>query len=210
MSDTIFLIGNNFLKSEALQYTLKNKGYDSYIGSFQTAIKQQVIFDIEPDVLIWQEQLIELRKKSIFNCLKKIKIACSSIFILSNSTFSMLGMGLTNGIQGYAHKQGGIKELENCLVSLEMDSVFISPLLTGDQQQVQSYETQSTGTSDAYLTNQEKKILRLVNQSKTNKEIAGHLNLSPKTVKNHRQNMCNKLGLRGYGRLYEFSIQYFE
>ena len=43
------------------------------------------------------------------------------------------------------------------------------------------------------LTNQEKRILELVTQGKTNKEISQEINLSDKTVKNYVSNILGKL-----------------
>lgn len=46
------------------------------------------------------------------------------------------------------------------------------------------------------LTASEKRVLNLVAQAKTNKEIAADLGISPATVKRHLENILRKLGLR--------------
>lgn len=46
------------------------------------------------------------------------------------------------------------------------------------------------------LTLQEKKVLKLVVEAKTNKEIAAELGISPSTVKRHLENILSKLCLR--------------
>jgi two-component system, NarL family, response regulator DevR len=45
----------------------------------------------------------------------------------------------------------------------------------------------------AQLSNQERRVLTLVADGKTNKEIAAALGLSPKTVKNYLSNVFEKL-----------------
>lgn len=45
------------------------------------------------------------------------------------------------------------------------------------------------------LTPTEVKVLRLVGESLTSKDIANELNISKRTVDNHRSNICRKLGL---------------
>jgi DNA-binding NarL/FixJ family response regulator len=45
----------------------------------------------------------------------------------------------------------------------------------------------------AQLTDQEQKILELIAEGQTNREIAGQINLSDKTVKNHVSNILSKL-----------------
>jgi DNA-binding CsgD family transcriptional regulator len=47
------------------------------------------------------------------------------------------------------------------------------------------------------LTQKELEICNMIRQGLTTKEIAGFLNLSSRTVENHRNNVCKKLGLAG-------------
>jgi DNA-binding CsgD family transcriptional regulator len=46
------------------------------------------------------------------------------------------------------------------------------------------------------LTAAERRVLKLVSQAKTNKEIAADLGISPATVKRHLENVLRKLHLR--------------
>lgn len=46
------------------------------------------------------------------------------------------------------------------------------------------------------LTGAEERVLRLVSQSKTNREIASALGISPATVKRHMEKILRKLRLR--------------
>jgi len=51
-------------------------------------------------------------------------------------------------------------------------------------------------TLEGMLTGAEKRILRLVSQSMTNREIASRLGISPATVKRHLENILRKLQVR--------------
>jgi DNA-binding CsgD family transcriptional regulator len=51
-------------------------------------------------------------------------------------------------------------------------------------------------TSETGLTAAEERVLRLVSQSNTNREIASNLGISPATVKRHLENILRKLRLR--------------
>ena len=51
------------------------------------------------------------------------------------------------------------------------------------------------GSKDA-LTAAERRVLRLISQPKTNREIAVDLSISPATVKRHVENIFRKLHLR--------------
>ncbi len=57
------------------------------------------------------------------------------------------------------------------------------------------------------LTLSEKKILKLIAANKTSNEIARELFVSLRTVQNHRNNICKKLGFRGNNRLLQFALE---
>jgi DNA-binding NarL/FixJ family response regulator len=58
------------------------------------------------------------------------------------------------------------------------------------------------------LTATERKVLRLISENKTSKEIGDDLNISYRTVENHRFNICNKLEIHGSHSLLKFAIEY--
>lgn len=47
------------------------------------------------------------------------------------------------------------------------------------------------------LTKREKEVFNLLIQNKTTSEIAGALNISEKTVRNHISNVMQKIGVKG-------------
>ncbi len=57
------------------------------------------------------------------------------------------------------------------------------------------------------LSKTEITILQQVAQGKTNKEIASEFYKSIKTIKNHRQNICSKLGLQGSNALLKYAMK---
>jgi DNA-binding CsgD family transcriptional regulator len=56
------------------------------------------------------------------------------------------------------------------------------------------------------LTPTERRILKLVGEDHTSKEIAEFLKVSVRTVENHRQNICKKLNLHGTHSLLKFAF----
>lgn len=56
------------------------------------------------------------------------------------------------------------------------------------------------------LTRRETEITRMIVNGMTNKEIANHLNISPKTVKTHKDNIHRKLGFMNNAALVHFAI----
>jgi DNA-binding CsgD family transcriptional regulator len=60
----------------------------------------------------------------------------------------------------------------------------------------------------AALTPTERRVLQLVAENKTNKQIAADLFISYRTVETHRANICEKLALQGAHKLLQFAIEH--
>ena len=56
------------------------------------------------------------------------------------------------------------------------------------------------------LTPTERRVLSLIADYKTSKVIAEELFISPRTVDTHRNNICQKLGIRGSHALMKFAL----
>lgn len=56
------------------------------------------------------------------------------------------------------------------------------------------------------LTSAERRILKLIAEDRTSKEIAELLRISTRTVENHRLNICHKLNLHGSHSLLKFAF----
>jgi DNA-binding NarL/FixJ family response regulator len=67
-----------------------------------------------------------------------------------------------------------------------------------------------TGISDpAYgeLTSREKEVLQLILAGRTNRQIAGLLNISIRTVENHRASIMRKVGVHSPVDLYQYAVR---
>lgn len=103
---------------------------------------------------------------------------------------------LQAGASGYILKRSGGREVVQAIRQVYEQGAFLEPsiarqLLSG---YVQSEEPPES--TIPHLTNREREVLRLVVSGKSNKEIAGILFISPKTVSVHRSNIMTKLDVR--------------
>jgi len=109
----------------------------------------------------------------------------------------------------YVLKENTVSEIVQCVKAVLSGEYYLSPAIS--QYLIRRNSGLMNEASDKHginlLTDSEKKILKLVSDMKTNQEIAKHLSISSKTVKNHRNNICNKLGLTGTHALLKYAIQ---
>jgi DNA-binding NarL/FixJ family response regulator len=100
------------------------------------------------------------------------------------------------GASGYLLKQVRARDLVAALESVGRGESLLDPAVTEKVlDRVRRIAANDQPDELAALTPQERKILMLVAEGKTNKEIAGEVFLSDKTVKNYVSSILSKLNL---------------
>ncbi len=113
------------------------------------------------------------------------------------------------GASGYLLKQIRARDLVSALEAVGRGESLLDPAVTekvlARVRQIAAGEVQD---ELAGLTPQERKILMLVAEGKTNKEIAGEIFLSDKTVKNYVSSILAKLNLERRAQAAAFVAQH--
>jgi DNA-binding NarL/FixJ family response regulator len=106
------------------------------------------------------------------------------------------------GAKGYVAKGGSLLDVVDAIRAVRAGQPFISSSLSA---------TLLTRTAEAEpaalkaLTPAERRVLRLIAEFKTSKEIADELGIHYRTVENHRTAIAGKLGLTGSHALVRFA-----
>jgi two-component system response regulator DevR len=101
------------------------------------------------------------------------------------------------GASGYLLKQIRARDLVSALEAVGRGESLLDPAVTEKVlERVRRIATSPDNDDLAQLTQQEQKILLLVAEGKTNKEIAADVFLSDKTVKNYVSSILSKLNLQ--------------
>jgi DNA-binding NarL/FixJ family response regulator len=117
---------------------------------------------------------------------------------------------LALGVRGYVLKDNAVSDIVNCLKAVAAGDYYLTPSLS-------AYVVRRHQAADALaaarpalskVTTAERRILKLVAENKTSKEIAKVLFISYRTVEAHRTNICAKLQLHGSHRLLEFALRH--
>lgn len=100
------------------------------------------------------------------------------------------------GASGYLLKQTRGQNLAEAIERVAHGESLLDPTVT--EKVLARMRALASGEADelSALSVQERKILSLIAEGKTNKEIAGEVFLSDKTVKNYVSSILNKLNLR--------------
>ena len=113
---------------------------------------------------------------------------------------------LDAGAKGYVLKDSAISEIISAIRAAADGENFISPTLsTLLIKRLNRAEKTRKNPLDS-LTASERRVLKLVSEAKNNKQIAGELFISIRTVENHRSNICRKLDLEGKNALLTYAL----
>jgi DNA-binding NarL/FixJ family response regulator len=115
---------------------------------------------------------------------------------------------LEAGVKGYVLKDSAATDIIRCIKAVAAGQNYTSPELTTYLvNRVRQAETAGLARSDLEgLTTTELRILLLLADYKTSKEIAHDLCISPRTVDTHRNNVCQKLDIHGSHALMRFAL----
>ena len=134
----------------------------------------------------------------------------TAIVILSmHSDESYVLRALKAGARGYLLKDSPESDLINAILAVHEGKAFFSPAIS--KMLVEDYmrQLQQRGADDSYelLTMREREVLQLLAEGKSNKDVAGILNLSIHTVETHRSNILQKLNLHGTPEMILYAIR---
>ena len=116
---------------------------------------------------------------------------------------------LNAGVKGYLLKDTVESDLLHAIDAVRKGRTFFSSAVTDVMQEDYVRQLQSKGLKDSYylLTDREREILQLLAEGKSNKEVAGVLDLSPLTVETHRANLMQKLNLHSTAEIVLYAVR---
>lgn len=143
-----------------------------------------------PDISIIDLELPGINGIEVLKEIKKHTPNTKVAILTSHKEERYMLEAIEAGADGYLLKDFANIEINRCLTHFENDEPYYS-------EQLKTYinPDQDKDPNIDKLSRTERKVLRLIGQEKTSKEIGEILFISPKTVDNHRSNIIKKLDL---------------
>ncbi len=169
-----------------------------------------MIEELMPDAAILDVDMPHQDGFQVARSLIANKNPAAIIFLTMHSEEQMFHAALDLGAKGYVLKDSAIDDIVTAINEVVAGRAFTSLPMTSYFTRRQNYnqvpDEQQLGLRQ--LTPTEHRILKLLAEYKTSKEIAGELSVSPRTVETHRLRICQKLNLQGSHALMKFAVQY--
>jgi len=191
---TVLLADDQTLFREGLKDLLEDEKGIKVVGEAKTGPEAiDMVRRLKPDVVLMDIKIPEIDGISATKIIRE-KFPQTNVIVLSSyEDEAHITEAVSAGANGYLSKMLPASELVNALKTFTSESVMIpqpimSKLISGLRQGVSKESPEA-------LTNTEMKVMTLLGRGKSNKEIAKELNCSVKTIKNHLNNVFNKLGV---------------
>jgi serine/threonine protein kinase/DNA-binding NarL/FixJ family response regulator len=162
-----------------------------------------------PMVAVLDLDMPEMDGFSVAGQVQKLDLPVKVIILTMHKDELHVNRAIDLSVSGYVLKDGAVHEIINCIKTVKTGRQYFTPalsslLLNRSRRPAQAQEQLGL----AELTPTERRILFLLSELKTSKEIADELCISPRTVDNHRAHICSKLALQGSHALVKFALQY--
>lgn len=161
------------------------------------------------DVYILDITMPELNGIETARELLRIQPAAKIIILSFHSSRAMVEQALAAGACGYLTKETATRNVVEAVCEVSADRSFLSPDVA--HLVVQDYvgRNQRTRASErgVPLTAREKRVLQLIAEGLSTKEIAAKLDRSENTIHAHRNRLMAKLGLRKSVDLVRYAIR---
>lgn len=170
----------------------------------------RLVSSLKPDIAIVDIDMPRLNGLEMLRALRHLSFPVKTVILTMYKEEDMLNAALDLGAQAYVVKENAANDVLAALEKVARGETFLSSIMR-DAGQRRSDRVQQLLLSKPQietLTPSERRILKLVGQDYTSKEIANCLNLSVRTVDNHRQNICHKLNLHGTHSLLKFAFDH--
>jgi DNA-binding NarL/FixJ family response regulator len=176
-------------------------------GNSKEAI--EMVARVQPDIVLMD---IRLPGQSGIDACEEITQNFPNTKVLMLTSYAedeMLFSAIRAGASGYVLKQIGGGELISALESVGRGEAMLDPAVTQRVfQEVRRAVKEEEASAFSNLSQQEKHVLLLVSEGKTNREIAKTLFLGEGTVRNYVSSILSKLGVSNRAEAAAYAVEH--
>ena len=152
--------------------------------------------ELDPDVVIVDVSMPGLNGAQVTQRLRETRPDRKVLALTVHEDKAYLRLLLESGAAGYLLKRAAAEELVRAIRAVAAGGTYLDPAMAGSVvgDYVRPSERRDVPVAD--LSERETEVVRLIALGYSNKEIAGRLKLSIKTVETYKTRSMEKLGVR--------------
>jgi len=170
----------------------------------------RLISELKPDIAVVDIDMPRLDGLRMMRLVARSNIPVSVILLTMHKEEDMYNAAIDLGAKAYLLKENAATDIVAALGIVADGGTYVSPSMLdmSRRRRERAQQLLSSKPQLETLSPAERRILKLIAEDHTSKEIAELLKISSKTVENHRQNICNKLNLHGSHSLLKFAFDH--
>lgn len=167
----------------------------------------QQIRQLKPHAAVLDLDMPQMNGMQVAKKISELKLPVAVIMLTMHKEEMLFNEAMNAGVLGFILKENAASDLLGCIHAVVGGDSFISPSLSSFllNRKTDAQKLISEKPELQKLTAAEQRILKLIAEDLTSKEIAERLGISPHTVENHRAKICERLNLRGSHSLLKFA-----
>jgi DNA-binding NarL/FixJ family response regulator len=190
----VFLLDDHEMVREGIRRVVEAGGDMEVIGEAATAAEAlERIPELAPNVAVLDVRLPDGSGVEVCREIRSIDRGIACLMLTSFSDDEALFDAIMAGASGYVLKEVRGSDLLSSIRKVAAGYSLLDPVTTA--RVLARVRAARAARPDDRLTPQEDRILELLGQGLTNRQIAESMYLSEKTVKNYVSNLLSKLGM---------------
>lgn len=170
----------------------------------------RLIQELKPAVAVVDVHMPRRSGIQLARLVSQQRLRVALIILTMDAEEALLHEALNLRVQGYLLKESAVTDLLQAVHRVADGGCYITPTLSGAlvrrNAAHEALREQKPGLDK--LSPAERRILKLISEDRTSKEIAELLECSVRTVETHRQNISCKLELSGSHSLLRFAFDH--
>lgn len=140
--------------------------------------------------------------------MRNLNLKTNIIFLTLHADEDMFRAALEIGGKGYLLKDSAMQEIAVGVRAVAAGQLYLSAAMAPHLlERKKAADPCPRNPILAQLTPSERRILALIAEGKSSKEIGAEIAVHYRTVENHRTNICRKLNIEGANALLRFALQ---
>lgn len=166
--------------------------------------------DHQPQVAVIDVDMPNRDGFGVMEAIRARRLPVAVIFLTMHKDERIFNKALDAGVTGYVLKDSAITEIAAAIKAVAAGQNYVSPAMSTSllKRAARAATPLPPGVDD--LTPTERRVLKLIGEYKTSKDIATELFISIRTVEHHRANISTKLELKGSHALLKFALDHHD
>jgi len=168
----------------------------------------ELVEKTKPDVLILDLSMPDLDGISVTRKVKPQFPDLKILILTLHEDEALLKEAIKAGAAGYILKRAAESELISAIRVILRGDFYVDPSMVRGLIEAEPKSLGKQENQNEPLTPRETKVLKLIVEGYTNRQIGQELNISIRTVEGHRANISDKLGLHSRVELVRYARQH--